>query len=100
LEKTGHASRAVIGVKIETRPQTGPLSGTTQAAIVEVSAGGPAAKANLKNGDVIAKVDQRPVTSADEVVAAVLSHAPGEKVTLTMGDGRTSELALGSQPSD
>ena len=100
LEKTGKANRAVIGVKIETRPQTGPLAGTTQAAIVEVTPGGPAAQANLKNGDVITKIDQRPVDSADEVVAAVLSHAPGDRVTLTTGDGRTTELGLGSQPSD
>jgi len=94
------ANKAVIGVKIETRPQSGPLKGTTQAAVVEVSPGSPASQSTLKAGDVITKVDQRSVTSANEVVAAVLSHAPGDKVTLTLSDGRTVDIVLGSQPSN
>jgi len=100
LHNTGRANKAVIGVKIETRPQSGPLKGTTQAAVVEVSPGSPASQSTLKAGDVITKVDQRSVTSANEVVAAVLSHAPGDKVTLTLSDGRTVDIVLGSQPSN
>ena len=100
LQNTGKANKAVIGVKIETRPQSGPLKGTTQAAVVEVSPGSPASQSTLKAGDVITKVDQRSVTSANEVVAAVLSHAPGDKVTLTLSDGRTVDIVLGSQPSN
>ena len=100
LQNTGHANKAVIGVKIETRPQSGPLKGTTQAAVVEVTPGSPASQSPLKSGDVITKVDQRTVTSANEVVAAVLSHAPGDKVTLTLSDGRTIDIVLGSQPSN
>lgn len=100
LQNTGRANKAVIGVKIETRPQSGPLKGTTQAAVVEVSPGSPASQSTLKAGDVISKVDQRSVTSANEVVAAVLSHAPGDKVTLTLSDGRTVDIVLGSQPSN
>jgi len=100
LQNSGRANKAVIGVKIETRPQTGPLKGTTQAAVVEVSPGSPASQSTLKSGDVITKVDQRTVTSANEVVAAVLSHAPGDKVTLTLSDGRTVDIVLGSQPSN
>ncbi|MDT7671259.1 MAG: hypothetical protein QOC74_4042, partial [Pseudonocardiales bacterium] len=38
-------------------------------------------------------------TSADEVVAAVISHAPGDKVVMTLGDGRTLPVTLGGQPS-
>jgi putative serine protease PepD len=100
LQNTGRANKAVIGVKIETRPQTGPLKGTTQAAVVDVTPGSPASQSTLKSGDVISKVDQRTVTSANEVVAAVLSHAPGDKVTLTLSDGRTVDIVLGSQPSN
>jgi putative serine protease PepD len=100
LQNTGRANKAVIGVKIETRPQSGPLKGTTQAAVVDVSPGSPASQSTLKAGDVITKVDQRSVTSANEVVAAVLSHAPGDKVTLTLSDGRTVDIVLGSQPSN
>ncbi|HEX4251624.1 MAG TPA: trypsin-like peptidase domain-containing protein [Pseudonocardia sp.] len=100
LQNTGKANKAVIGVKIETRPQTGPLKGTTQAAVVEITPGSPASQSALKAGDVIAKVDQRTVTSANEVVAAVLSHAPGDKVTLTLSDGRSVDIVLGSQPSN
>ncbi|MCU1651258.1 MAG: hypothetical protein JWQ60_2407, partial [Pseudonocardia sp.] len=99
LEQTGHATKAVIGVKIETRNQSGQSGGISQAVVVDVGPGSPAQQANLKVGDVIAKVDQRPVTSADEVVAAVISHAPGDKVVMTLGDGRTLPVTLGGQPS-
>jgi putative serine protease PepD len=50
-------------------------------------------------GDVITAVDDRPVTSSTELTAAVRSHAPGDKVTLTVrrgNDTRTVDVTLGS----
>ena len=69
------------------------------AKIVEVTAGGAAAAAGLPSGDVVTKVDDRVIGSADALVAAVRSNAPGDKVTLTYldaaGKSQTVEVTLG-----
>ena len=78
--KTGSASRASLGV------QVGNDAGVDGAKIVEVTAGGAAAAAGLPGGVVVTKIDDRPVGSADALVAAVRSKAPGDKVTLTYLD--------------
>jgi putative serine protease PepD len=90
LQRTGQANQAVLGV----RPAPAP-DGVT---VSEVTPGSPAEKAGLKAGDVITKVNDRPVTEPVELVAAIRSHAPGEAVTLTVG-GRPVQVTLGSQPA-
>ena len=42
--------------------------------------------AGLPSGVVVTKVDDRAIDSADALVAAVRSRAPGDKVTLTYLD--------------
>ena len=63
------------------------------------SATGAAAAAGLPGGVVVIKVDDRPVNSADALVAAVRSKAPGDKVTLTYkdpsGDNKKVQVTLG-----
>jgi putative serine protease PepD len=60
---------------------------------------GAAAAAGLPSGVVVTKVDDRPINSADGLVAAVRSRAPGDKVTLTFkdpsGDTKTVQVTLG-----
>ena len=69
------------------------------AKIVEVTGGGAAAAAGLPSGVVVTKVDDRVIGSADALVAAVRSRAPGEKVTLTYldasGKPQTVQVTLG-----
>jgi len=69
------------------------------AKIVEVVKGGPAATAGLPGGVVVTKVDQRVVGSANALVAAVRSRAPGDKLTLTYidsaGADQTVQVTLG-----
>ncbi|MDX6738789.1 S1C family serine protease [Actinocorallia sp. A-T 12471] len=60
--------------------------------------GGPADQAGLKPGDLILKVDDRPVTSTDALVAIISSHAPGDAVTVTYrrgGQESTVKVTLG-----
>lgn len=61
--------------------------------------GGAAATAGLPKGVVVTKVDDRAITSADALVAAVRSKAPGDKVSLTFqdpdGSTRTVQVTLG-----
>ncbi len=80
LISTGTASHASLGVQVSN-------DNTTHGAkIVEVTQGGAAAGAGLPSGVVVTKVDDRVIGSADALVAAVRSRAPGDKVTLTFLD--------------
>ncbi|WP_421844424.1 trypsin-like peptidase domain-containing protein [Mycobacterium sp.] len=93
LISTGTASHASLGVQV-TNDKDVP-----GAKVVEVVAGGAAADAGVPKGVVVTKVDDRPINSADALVAAVRSKAPGDKVVLTFedpsGGSRTLQVTLG-----
>jgi putative serine protease PepD len=93
LIQNGTASHASLGV------QVGNDAGTDGAKIVEVTSGGAAAAAGLPSGVIVTKVDDRVINSADALVAAVRSKAPGDKVTLTYldaaGKPQTVQVTLG-----
>ena len=88
--RTGKAQYPVMGANVRGREQ---LDGAT---VESITPGKPAADANLEVGDVIRKVDDKPVTGSIDVVVAVRSHVPGEEVTLTVQRGkRTFEVKVG-----
>ncbi|OBG82883.1 peptidase S1 [Mycobacterium sp. E802] len=93
LIQRGTASHASLGVQVSNDRTT------DGAKIVEVTNGGAAAAAGLPSGVVVTKVDDRVIGSADALVAAVRSKAPGDKVTLTFtdqgGKPQTVEVTLG-----
>jgi putative serine protease PepD len=93
LISTGTATHASLGVQVSND------STTHGAKIVDVTKGGAAAAAGLPSGAVVTKVDNRVIGSANALVAAVRSRAPGDKVTLTYTDpsgaARTVEVTLG-----
>lgn len=93
LIKNGSASHASLGV------QVGNDATVDGAKIVDVTSGGAAAAAGLPSGVVVTKVDNRVISSADALVAAVRSKAPGDKVTLTYvdpsGKPQTVQVTLG-----
>ena len=93
LVKNGTASHASLGV------QVGNDGASDGARIIEVTDGGAAAAAGLPSGVVVTKVDDRVISSADALVAAVRSKAPGEAVTLTYldpaGKPQTVQVTLG-----
>ncbi|OBB28214.1 S1C family serine protease [Mycolicibacterium elephantis] len=80
LIKSGSASHASLGVQVTSDAS---IDG---ARIVEVTRDGAAAAAGLPSGVVVTKVDGRVINSADALVAAVRSKAPGDEVTLTYLD--------------
>ncbi len=67
------------------------LGGTTTngATIAGVIDGTPAASAGLVAGDTITTVDGTAVSSSDELSAALATHEPGDRVTLTWVSGTT-----------
>ena len=91
----GKATHASLGVSV--RPNS-PAS-TPGAVISDVTAGGPAAQAGIPKNAIVTKLDDRNIASGDALVAAVRSHAPGEKVTVTYvadGQTRTASVTLGT----
>ena len=93
LVSSGTASHASLGVQVSNDVTT------HGAKIVEVVKGGAAANAGLPSGVVVTKVDDRVIGSANALVAAVRSRAPGEKLTLTYldtaGASKTVQVTLG-----
>jgi putative serine protease PepD len=93
LIHSGTASHASLGV------QVGNDAGVDGAKIVDVTGGGAASAAGLPSGVVVTKIDDRVISSADALVAAVRSKAPGDKVTLTYldpsGKPQTVQVTLG-----
>lgn len=80
LIKTGKAIYPIIGVSVDMSVSgKGALVSSKANAIL---AGGPAAKAGLKPGDLITEFDGRAITSPEELIVAVRSHDVGDSVLL------------------
>ncbi len=55
----------------------------------------PAAKAGLKEDDIITKIDDKTVTETLPLARIIRGYQPGDKVTLTvLRDGKTLEIEL------
>jgi putative serine protease PepD len=93
LIKSGKATYPILGISIDMNfTGQGALIGNTQLAI---TAGGPAAKAGLRPGDVITHFAGKTINSGDELIVAVRSHAVGERVKITfLRNGKSSEASL------
>ena len=74
------------------RRQRAWLSTDSGAYVASVVEDGPAAKAGIQEGDVITKLDDDEITSADGLIIALRSHEVGEKVEVTVELGSDEEL--------
>jgi len=78
--KTGKATYPIMGISVDTSfSGTGARITTRSSAIL---AGGPAAKAGLRAGDIIIEFDGKAIANADELVVAIRSHNVGDRVTV------------------
>ncbi|MGG7571630.1 S1C family serine protease [Streptomyces sirii] len=101
LINTGRATHPVIGVTLEMEyagdgARVGDHTKDGKPAVIP---GGPGAKAGIKPGDVITKVDGAPVHSGEELIVKIRSHRPGDTLMLTLqreGKERSIRLRLGS----
>src|SRR5450631_3751751 len=78
-------ARGSIGIEFnaEENPAIARVYGVQAGVTISsVVAGSPAEKAELKIGDTITTVDDRPVKKGDDLVADIASRKPGTKVTL------------------
>ena len=97
---------AYLGVSLETlTPQLRSQYNfvpTQGAVVLQVQSGSPADVAGLQQGDVITSFDGKPVTSADQLAAAVQADKPGKSVRIGLYRGQaqmavTATLSSSSQ---
>ncbi|WP_432063433.1 S1C family serine protease [Streptomyces sp. S1] len=101
LIRTGKATHPVIGVSLDMQYEgDGARVGEKgKDGTASVTPGGPAAKAGLRPGDVITKVDGQRVHNGEELIVKIRAHRPGDRLELTLSrDGKelTKTLTLGS----
>ncbi len=94
-----------------TPPQSGPQQGLL---VTQVTPGGPADKAGIQaarvtiqrrlqvfsGGDIITAINDKPITSRNDLLLALEQYQPGEKVTLTIDRNGTTlqvDVTLGEQ---
>jgi putative serine protease PepD len=97
LEAGKSVSHAYLGVSTSDATST-----TTGALVQSVTSGGPAADAGLRSGDVVTKLGSTTIKGPNDLVAAISTHKPGDKVTVTVrrGSDTTSlTVTLGTQPT-
>lgn len=99
--RSGTVRQARLGVLPDPRYQEGgarimpePVDGQEP-----VTKGGPADKAGLKPGDVITRIDDKPIEDATDLIAQIRSRAPGDQISVTYqrdGQESTVQVTLGS----
>ena len=93
LIATGKATHPVIGVKLD-RTFSGEGAQVIDAADA-VTAGGPAAKAGVKAGDVIVGFEGKRIRTPDQLIVSIRARAVGDTVTLkVLRDGQELELRM------
>ncbi|MEC5399806.1 DegQ family serine endoprotease [Uliginosibacterium sp. H1] len=94
---SGHATHARLGVSVQEVNQSladsFKLDRPAGALVSGVDAKGPAAKAGLKEGDVIRSVNGQPIVGSGDLPALIGASSPGQKVTLDVWrDGKAMKL--------
>jgi serine protease Do len=107
LEKTGHVTRGWLGVQIQ--PVTAGIADSlglkkAEGAMVDQpQPNSPAAKADIKSGDVITAVNGTPVKDARDLARTIGMMAPDSSVKLDLirqGETKTVSLTLGQLPNE
>jgi serine protease Do len=105
LKEKGSVTRGWLGVQLQSlTPDLAKALGLEQtqgALIATAEADGPAAKAGITSGDVIASVNGTPIRSGAELSRTISAFAPGTSVrigVLRQGEEKSVIAALGQLP--
>ena len=88
LIDTGRAKRTVIGAELDVVPSS--VGGVR---LTRVDAGGPAAEAGLRTGDVVTRIGTHQVQEPPDLIALVRRYDPGTVVTLVYRRGSATQTA-------
>jgi putative serine protease PepD len=104
LIKNGTVRHSYLGVQLSNEDGTVTVNGASRdaAILAEITDGGPAAKAGLKQGDAIIAVDGEAVNGSSSLVGQLRQRMPGTAVKLTVvRNGSTQEITvtLGTRPA-
>ena len=97
LIATGKVTHSYVGLQVSgIAPAAAKEAGTAEGLYVNaVVPGGPAAQADLQQGDVITKVDGQPATDPLQLALLMLQKNPGETVAVTFDrSGKTMETMI------
>lgn len=106
IQSTGSMKWPYLGVQIATMTQDVADSENTSfvegAIVMTLISDGPASKAGVQTGDIIISVDDKRITTADELVSSIRAHNVGDKITLGIIRKSSSnqinlQVVLGSQ---
>jgi serine protease Do len=107
LKQSGKVSRGFLGVGIQDIDHdlaaALKLSDQNGVLLSEVQSGGPGAKGGLQRGDVVVKVDGKPVTSTGQFRNLIASSGAKKHVTLEVlrdGKPRSFGVELGEVPDE
>jgi serine protease Do len=102
----GKIARPWLGVQVATVTSTIQhyynLAVNSGALITSVTSGDPADQAGLRAGDVITKLDDKNISTTEDLISAIGSHQIGDQVKITYYRGNVQQVAdvtLGESPS-
>ncbi len=107
LRETGRVRRGFLGIGVRDLDRNAAeafgLSSTAGSMVTNVQPGLPADRAGLKHGDIIVKVDGRPLENTRELIDHVSAKGPDETVTLEVlreGESLTKKVTLAERPTE
>ena len=102
LIENGKATSGLLGATVT--DSTSDANATTVGALIKsITAGGAAAKAGLKAGDIVTNFNGKPITDSTDLTAQVRALAGGSKASLTYqrdGQTRSANVTLGTLSSN
>jgi serine protease Do len=108
LLKYGKVTRGYLGTRVQDltpdlAEQFKAPADQEGALIAEATPGGAAAKAGLKNGDIITAINGKPISDPHALRLTIGGMNPGDKVNVTYlrdGQSRTMDVTLGEQTAN
>jgi len=101
LRTKGRVERAYLGVSTATVTPADNLRVDRGAFVEGVEPGGPAEEGEIQMGDIVVRIDGRPIESSEDVAAAIDAKKPGDRVKVEVireGEPETLEVELGKRP--
>jgi serine protease Do len=98
-ETQSRSRGAFLGISAESTSEGAEHQG---AVVRDITPNSPAAKAGLKRGDIVTKVDNKDVRDFEDLLNALSQHKAGDKVNLQVihnGQQKQMTVALGQRPS-